>query len=92
MDNLNIENWHKETHKYDFYYNETLEDNFIRFQVITKKRYRGRGEYDVGRYYAQFILNNPKELPEIEIVKMLTEMMDRNIELLIADGEIREGD
>ena len=91
MNNLNIENWHKETHKYDFYYNETLEDNFIRFQVITKKRYIGRCKYDSGRYYAQFILNNPQELPEIEIVKMLTEMMDRNIELLIADGEIKEG-
>jgi hypothetical protein len=90
----NIKNWQAETDKYKILYYRTIKDkkyktkegNLLEFVVATNKQYRHGKE--TGSPYQVFIITEKliKQESEEKIIKILSILMDHEIEDLIATG------
>jgi len=76
--------WHVRTPDFEMYFMGKTHDECYRFMVITNRNYPS------GRRYQEYILT--KELvsePESNLIKLLSKMMQAEIDYLIASGELK---
>jgi len=89
-----LENWRKETEKYNIYFSGSEKYPFL-FNIITKKRYDGlAGEYRGGSgkilQYAYATEELIEFFSEDELVKFIEKLVTEQIDYLIANRIIKE--